>query len=599
MKFACTLFAVAMATATVDAVASTAAEVPQIALRYQQTGWGVPYGYGGDNIDTQISLPLGQSASFQYGQFASSATPTPSLSLSASSYMNSDPSNATGLDSAISASLSYYFSVIGPTGLANSAVDVPIDISGQYSLAAKSFPTASAPDAYSAVSVNVLPLASGAALSFAKTCEEGFTAPGQCGQGSFSGTGLLQFGGGFSGPYQVIMTANVESHLGYGASAYVDPYIQIDPTWAASNPGYSLVFDPGVGNALPVPEPSTLALSVLGLLSMMGLGLRRRDKAKSLALNGQLNLVAASTRNLRGVWTGRSAIKGCLRQGHLMTHLAVVMAAWLLSAQASYAQTGSVGMISTSAQWSESTGYVTSGSTGTFMQPLGSSYQDPLGWGGISTSAFPTPALSVSSQSRATFTANGSETFYSGSENAASLYYDVTVRSAAGQTATADVIVPILISGRYSYSVDQGSQPGSQATAFIEASLGSGNITSDSTFDFRVGDCASVFACTSDTQSKPFSGQVGMLIQAGYGIGTGTVYMDAGTIAYSGGSATATIDPYVYIDPSWLASHPGYTLEVTAGVGNDLLPSVPEPDTFALLLTGCAALGFANRRMKG
>ncbi len=62
------------------------------------------------------------------------------------------------------------------------------------------------------------------------------------------------------------------------ASAEIDPYFQIDPTWATTHPGYSLVFDPGVGNAAPigVPEPSAALLLVSGLVTLM-VRVRRRS----------------------------------------------------------------------------------------------------------------------------------------------------------------------------------------------------------------------------------------------------------------------------------------------------------------------------------
>ena len=64
------------------------------------------------------------------------------------------------------------------------------------------------------------------------------------------------------------------------ASGYLDPFFQIDPVFAAAHPGYSLAFDPGVGNGVPgaltvapVPEPETLFLMVGGLGALV---LKRR-----------------------------------------------------------------------------------------------------------------------------------------------------------------------------------------------------------------------------------------------------------------------------------------------------------------------------------
>ena len=58
------------------------------------------------------------------------------------------------------------------------------------------------------------------------------------------------------------------------ASAEIDPYFQIDPAWAATHPGYSLVFDAGVENAPAiVPEPAAALLMISGVIA---LAVRRR-----------------------------------------------------------------------------------------------------------------------------------------------------------------------------------------------------------------------------------------------------------------------------------------------------------------------------------
>ena len=66
------------------------------------------------------------------------------------------------------------------------------------------------------------------------------------------------------------------SHFGGFSSAFADPYITIDPAFAAMHPGYSLTFSPGVGNspAGVVPEPAAGALMLAGL-GLLGAALRR------------------------------------------------------------------------------------------------------------------------------------------------------------------------------------------------------------------------------------------------------------------------------------------------------------------------------------
>jgi len=51
------------------------------------------------------------------------------------------------------------------------------------------------------------------------------------------------------------------------ASSFLDAYIQIDPTWAASHPGYTLATDPRIGvSAVPAPGSAAMVLAGLALL---------------------------------------------------------------------------------------------------------------------------------------------------------------------------------------------------------------------------------------------------------------------------------------------------------------------------------------------
>jgi PEP-CTERM motif len=101
--------------------------------------------------------------------------------------------------------------------------------------------------------------------------------PKNCGSGTFSGSFFAATGSTLS----VVLSAfagRIFSDAAPGAaSAYIDPFFQIDPIWAESHSGYSLQFEAGVGNGAPdatspVPEPETVVLMAAGLAVL----LRRR-----------------------------------------------------------------------------------------------------------------------------------------------------------------------------------------------------------------------------------------------------------------------------------------------------------------------------------
>jgi len=66
----------------------------------------------------------------------------------------------------------------------------------------------------------------------------------------------------------------------------------------------------------------------------------------------------------------------------------------------------------------------------------------------------------------------------------------------------------------------------------------------------------------------------------------------------NGGSGTATADPLIQIDPTFLLNHPGLTLDFSPGVVNGLPSAVPEPSAFVLLATALAGLAGLRRRRR-
>lgn len=83
---------------------------------------------------------------------------------------------------------------------------------------------------------------------------------------------------------------------------------------------------------------------------------------------------------------------------------------------------------------------------------------------------------------------------------------------------------------------------------------------------------------------------------------TGQVHLNAHSglvvdVAGSG-SADAFIDPVFTIDPGFAASHPGYSLVFSQGVGNSVAGGVPEPAAWGLMLAGFGGVGAALRQRR-
>jgi hypothetical protein len=66
-------------------------------------------------------------------------------------------------------------------------------------------------------------------------------------------------------------------------------------------------------------------------------------------------------------------------------------------------------------------------------------------------------------------------------------------------------------------------------------------------------------------------------------------------VYHPGAFATAFLDPYFYIDPTF-ANASDYSIIVSPGVGNF---AAPEPSTWTMVLLGIASLGFARFRPEG
>jgi len=92
---------------------------------------------------------------------------------------------------------------------------------------------------------------------------------------SFSGTITIHEA---PGVHQITLNASAAGGPGGSASAYIDPYFQIDPAFLAQKPGYSLNFSAGVVNAASVLEPAAWLMACCGVV-LLGVGRSRRTCA--------------------------------------------------------------------------------------------------------------------------------------------------------------------------------------------------------------------------------------------------------------------------------------------------------------------------------
>jgi hypothetical protein len=91
-------------------------------------------------------------------------------------------------------------------------------------------------------------------------------------------------------------------------------------------------------------------------------------------------------------------------------------------------------------------------------------------------------------------------------------------------------------------------------------------------------------------------------LNATFSIDSGQIFevsLNAAGDASGGASYSASADPMISILPSFLADHPGLSLEFSANISQPgAVGSIPEPSTWAMLMTGFSALAFAGFRRR-
>jgi hypothetical protein len=182
--------------------------------------------------------------------------------------------------------------------------------------------------------------------------------------------------------------------------------------------------------------------------------------------------------------------------------------------------------------------------------------------GSASVQSTPTPLPAITSTATANATANGSEAL--GILN----YWFAISGPVSDQTASVNVIAngSLFSSGPTMQSTDFLRVAG--ATIVNATSIGGNNGT-----------------FTTPATVSGLSYNFDYLIE-----------MNATAIAHPSGTATAFLDPFLFLDPNLVAL--GYSIITSDGIGNSLASAVPEPSTWAMMILGFAGIGFMAYRRK-
>jgi len=191
-------------------------------------------------------------------QFTASGTPAPSLSGQATV-----TENFTGRVSGI---LIYAIEILGPAG----DVPVSIDVSGGAT------GSSVINDLFAAFAMKSLWSLEDVSLGLQPVFSEGIDTGQLSGRFSQNFSHTVDLTLTANHVYRVTMIADAFAAAGSGASASATTFI--DPIFsfgAGVGPEYSFLLSEGIGNSAPVPEPTTVALLIAGVLGLILVQMRR------------------------------------------------------------------------------------------------------------------------------------------------------------------------------------------------------------------------------------------------------------------------------------------------------------------------------------